>query len=91
MFDIHGQRVPRAECTVGSNRKTTDCRPSRVLLACGLSADEALETICFSFGRQQDAGDVDVVVDELAQQIALLNQSVKTAITKSTCGEHVLV
>lgn len=64
-LDLSGVAV-----SVGSACSAGDVNPSHVLLACGLTEEEANSSVRFSFGKENTIEEVDYVVEKLKEMVA---------------------
>ena len=68
-LDMRGMAV-----STGSACSSGSVEPSHVLLAMGLSEEEAKSSVRFSFGRGNSAEDVKALVDALMQVVAKMRK-----------------
>ena len=80
-FDgVEGEAVVEAldalgiECSAGAACTSATWEPSHVLLAIGLTREQARSSIRISLGRSNDAAQVDALVDALSESVAHLRK-----------------
>lgn len=71
--DVLAKLQPRVAASTGSACTSGSIEPSHVLMACGLSKEEANSSIRFSFGRRTTREDIDILVSLIKN---LLNDQV---------------
>ncbi len=69
--------MPRIAVSSGATCSATDPAPSHVLMALGLTPDEARCTLRFGLGRFNTDADIAVAVDQLAAAVQLLSPSLE--------------
>ncbi|MBX6388935.1 MAG: cysteine desulfurase [Frankia sp.] len=67
-------RMPEVLVSAGSACSSTDPEPSHVLLAMGLTEDEALESLRFSLGRPTTEAEIRIAADHIADAVEAVRE-----------------